>query len=153
MCFLRKAPQAGLTQSAEPDADAFRLSPESREALTRTAIDAALQEETPRYTETGVASFYDKGFVGKRMANGGTFQPEGHTAAHKTLPLGTWVRVTRQLDIGPVSTEVEITDRGPYKEGRIIDLSPVAARDLHMSKDGTAEVQIQVIDAPAKPKR
>jgi rare lipoprotein A len=153
MCFLRKAPKAGLTQSAEPNDDAFRLSPESREALARSAIDAALQEDTPRYTETGVASFYDKGFVGKRMANGERFRREGHTAAHKTLPLGTWVRVTRQLDVGPVFTEVEITDRGPFVEGRIIDLSPRAARDLHMSEDGTAVVQIQVIDAPAKPKR
>ena len=94
----------------------------------------------PRHVETGLASWYGPGFAGKPTASGETFRPWKKTAAHKTLPLGTVVRVTRE-DNGR-SVRVVINDRGPYIDGRIIDLSRRAARRVDMLDDGVAKVRV-----------
>jgi len=96
----------------------------------------------PRYTETGMASWYGPGFAGRPTASGERFVPSQRTAAHRTLPFGTVVRVTR-LDSGR-KVVVRINDRGPFVEGRIIDLSRGAARRLSMLRDGVVEVRIEV---------
>ena len=96
--------------------------------------------------QIGVASWYGPGFHGNKTASGEVFDMHARTAAHRTLPFGTLVRVTR-LDTG-ASTVVRINDRGPTKRDRVIDLSNGAAQDLNLVKDGLARVRIDVIQLP-----
>lgn len=91
----------------------------------------------------GEASWYGPGFRGKKTASGEIFDDEKLTAAHKTLPLGSKAKVTN-LD-NQKSIEVEINDRGPYVDGRILDLSHAAARALDMVEQGTAKVHIEIV--------
>lgn len=91
----------------------------------------------------GKASWYGLGFHGKLTANGEIFDENALTAAHKELPFGTKVLVTN-LRNGK-STIVTINDRGPYVEGRHIDLSRAAAREVGMIEDGVVEVKMQII--------
>jgi rare lipoprotein A len=94
------------------------------------------------FRQRGVASFYAEAFQGRTTANGETFDMNAMTCAHLTLPFGTVLRVTN-LDNGHTAT-VRVNDRGPYVEGRIIDLSRGAARALDMIEAGTANVLIEV---------
>jgi len=91
--------------------------------------------------ELGEASYYHNKYRGKKTASGEKFRQYKRTAAHKTLPLGTKVRVTN-LDNGK-KVRVTINDRGPFIEGRIIDLSRKAARKIDMLNDGVAPVKIE----------
>ena len=100
----------------------------------------------PGDTEEGVASWYGHPYHGRQAANGEIYDMEKMTAAHRTLPFETWVRVY-DLDNNR-TTEVRITDRGPFVGGRIIDLSHAAARELEMIGPGVARVRIEVIKAP-----
>jgi rare lipoprotein A len=93
--------------------------------------------------QTGVASWYGPGFHGNRTANGEVYDQYELTAAHPSLPLGTRAMVTN-LDNGR-AVEVRINDRGPYVDGRAIDLSYAAARVLGMIGPGTARVRIDVL--------
>ncbi|MDO5483334.1 MAG: septal ring lytic transglycosylase RlpA family protein [Desulfovibrionaceae bacterium] len=93
------------------------------------------------FVEVGVASWYGPGFHGKKTANGERFNQYAMTAAHKTLPLGTKVRVTH-LSNGR-SILVRVNDRGPFVDDRVIDLSRGAAQRLDMIGSGTARVRIQ----------
>ena len=95
------------------------------------------------WTEEGVASWYGKPFHGRKTASGERYDMHELTAAHRTLPFGTRVRVKR-LDNGR-DVVVRITDRGPFHEGRIIDLSKRAAREIGLLEPGTARVRIQVV--------
>jgi len=97
----------------------------------------------PGYTEIGTASWYGPNFHGKRTANGEIYNMYDHTAASKTLPFNTMVKVIN-LNNGR-STVVRINDRGPFVKNRIIDLSYAAARDLGMIGTGTAPVKIVVL--------
>jgi rare lipoprotein A len=90
--------------------------------------------------QTGVASYY---WQPQRLASGGRFNPNAMTAAHKTLPFGTRVRV-KHLSNGR-SVEVVVNDRGPYVAGRIIDLSKAAAGQIGMTGQGVARVSMTVI--------
>jgi rare lipoprotein A len=101
---------------------------------------------SPGYTEGGLASWYGNPYHGRPAANGEIYDMEKMTAAHRTLPFETWVRVY-DLDTQK-TTEVRITDRGPFIDGRIIDLSRAAAREIEMIGPGTARVRIEVIRAP-----
>jgi rare lipoprotein A len=103
---------------------------------------------TPGYTESGIASYYHDRFQGRKTASGERFDQTTYSAAHKTLPFGTTVRVTR-VDSGR-SVVVTINDRGPYKKGRIIDLSRQAARELGMIDRGVVKVEIEVIGTPVR---
>ena len=96
-----------------------------------------------RQVQTGQASWYGPGFAGKPTASGERFRPYKRTAAHKTLPFGTVVRVTR-TDTGD-RVRVVINDRGPFVQGRIIDLSKKAARRIDMLGDGVAPVEVKVV--------
>lgn len=92
------------------------------------------------YQETGIASWYGPNFHGKRTSNGEVYDMESMTAAHKTLPMDTWVEV-RNLETGK-KIQVRINDRGPFVDGRIIDLSKAAARELGSLAKGTANVEV-----------
>jgi rare lipoprotein A len=95
-------------------------------------------------TERGEASYYADKFVGRQTASGETYTHDALTAAHRTLPFGTRVRV-RRLDTG-ATVVVRINDRGPFKRGRIIDLSKEAARRIGLLRAGIAEVEIEVLN-------
>jgi rare lipoprotein A len=101
----------------------------------------------PGHTEEGIASWYGHPYHGRVAANGEIYDMEKMTAAHRTLPFNTWVRVY-DLD-NSRTTEVRITDRGPFVGGRIIDLSHAAARELELIGPGVARVRIEVIRSPA----
>src|SRR5262245_24810615 len=95
--------------------------------------------------QVGVASWYGPGFHGNRTANGEIYDQYELTAAHRTLPLGTRAMVTNLAN--GRSVEVRINDRGPFVDGRVIDLSYAAARTLGMVGPGTAHVRIEVLRA------
>ncbi len=96
-----------------------------------------------RPVETGLASWYGPGFAGRPTASGRPFRPWRRSAAHRTLPFGTVV-VVRRLDTGQ-RVRVVIDDRGPYVEGRIIDLSRRAARRIDLLEVGVAPVEVRVV--------
>lgn len=96
--------------------------------------------------ERGEASWYGEPYHGRRSASGEVFDMEQLTAAHRTLPFQTWVQVTN-LGNGK-QVDVRITDRGPFAEGRIIDLSRAAAREIDLLRSGIAKVELRVIEAP-----
>jgi rare lipoprotein A len=96
--------------------------------------------------EEGRASYYSAALAGRRTASGERYDPKKMTAAHKTLPLGTWIRVTR-LSGGSAgqSVEVRVNDRCGCGHGRLVDLSGAAAKRLHMMDAGIVPVRIEVI--------
>ena len=94
--------------------------------------------------QKGMASWYGPRFHGKHTANGEVYNQHALTAAHRTLPMGTRAVVTN-VDTGE-SVQVRINDRGPYKYGRVIDLSYAAARQIGMWATGTASVRIEVLN-------
>ena len=97
-------------------------------------------------TEKGIASWYGYPYHGRQAADGEIYDMEKLTAAHRTLPFNTWVEV-RNLDNNKVVT-VRITDRGPFIDGRIIDLSKAAARDIDMIGPGLAHVRLTIVAPP-----
>jgi rare lipoprotein A len=101
----------------------------------------------PLATETGQASWYGPPYHNRRGSNGEVYNMHAMTAAHRTLPLGSIVRVTN-LKTGHTAL-VRITDRGPFIRGRIIDLSLAAARKLDVYSPGIAEVKVEAMQTPA----
>lgn len=100
------------------------------------------------YEDRGIASWYGPNFHGKLTSSGTSYNMYAMTAANKTLPLCTWVKVTN-LENGR-SAVVQVNDRGPFVANRIIDLSYAAAKRIGMVEDGTALVEVQAIAAPSK---
>ena len=100
------------------------------------------------YSETGIASWYGPKFHGRKTANGETFDQWAVSAAHRTLPMPSWVRVTN-LDNGK-SMELRVNDRGPFARGRIIDLSRRAAQLLGLEIQGTARVKVEILSAESR---
>lgn len=96
--------------------------------------------------ELGMASWYGEDFHGWVTANGEIYDMEALTAAHRTLPLGTWVLVTNVENGRQV--RVRVNDRGPYLNGRVLDLSLAAARELNMVESGVAAVHLEVVGEP-----
>jgi len=95
------------------------------------------------FVQEGIASWYGKDFHGKKTSNGEIYDMYAMTAAHKTLPLGVYVRVTNRQN--GRQTVVRVNDRGPFVEGRIIDLSFAAADRLGVAGPGTAPVKIEAL--------
>ena len=125
----------GFGTAATPTPEANSTSLADAQPLTEAGPNVA------GYHETGRASWYGRFFHGRRTANGERFDMHALTAAHRTLPLGSYVRVTNPDNDSSVI--VRINDRGPFARGRIIDLSLAAATALHMRSAGTARVQIE----------
>lgn len=94
----------------------------------------------------GKASYYGQKFHGRKMADGTPMDPNSNVAASRTLPLGTKAEVTN-LENGK-SEVVEIRDRGPYVDGRIVDVTPKVAEKLDMKEDGVAPVEVRPIELP-----
>ena len=112
-------------------------------ALFLSASGMAEARTQKAFTQNGTASWYGAWHHGKVTANGESYDMFAMTAAHKTIPLGSLVKVTRK-DNGK-SIVVRINDRGPYKKRRIIDLSYAAAKSLGMKKKGVSRVTIEVV--------
>lgn len=91
----------------------------------------------------GMASYYGREFAGHRTASGEPFDPAAYTAAHRTLPFGSHVRVTNAAG---KSVVVTINDRGPFHGGRVIDLSQAAAAELGIVRAGSGRVQLALLD-------
>lgn len=110
----------------------------------------AEQEEVPEgkpiYSEVGVASWYGPPYNNRRGANGKIYDQNDVSAAHRTLPLGSLIRVTNLAN--GKSAMMRVTDRGPFVPGRILDVSLGAAKELGMWRSGTARVRVDVYDAP-----
>jgi rare lipoprotein A len=113
-------------------------------------IDPATDKPSADFSgraRTGIASFYAKMFFGRKMADGSPMDPAGDNAASRTLPLGTRARVTN-LQTGQ-SALVTIKDRGPYVQGRIVDLSPATAQRIGITpQTGLARVAVTPIYVP-----
>jgi rare lipoprotein A len=100
----------------------------------------------PLLIETGIASWYGPPYHNRRGSNGEIYDMHAMTAAHRTLPLESIVRV---INVGTgASAVVRITDRGPFIEGRVVDLSKAAAEKIGMLQKGTTEVRIEVLKTP-----
>lgn len=98
------------------------------------------------FAEEGIASWYGPRFHGKKTASGERYNMHDFTAAHPNLPFGTLVRVTNLVT--QQSTLVRINDRGPYKHGRIIDLSYSAAKIISVARAGIADVKVEIVQSP-----
>jgi rare lipoprotein A len=96
--------------------------------------------------QRGRASYYGPEFNGRKMANGRRFDPNSHVAASRSLPLGTVARVKNLRN--QEQTTVRVEDRGPYVPGRILDVAPKAADDLHMRREGVAPVEVAPLAVP-----
>jgi rare lipoprotein A len=110
---------------------------------------ATLSAATPGDTQRGVASWY--GYECSSTASGERYNPMSMTAAHRTLPFGTMVRVTNLSSNR--SAVVRINNRGPYRKGRIIDVSKAAAQELRMMTSGIAHVKVEVVAKSEKAQR
>ncbi len=111
---------------------------------TPVAINNALVSASSSMVQHGVASWYGPRFHGRKTANGEIYDMHDFTAAHLTLPLGTVIRVTNTEN--DRTTLVRVNDRGPYIEGRILDLSYSAAKALGVLGNGTANVKVEVVE-------
>jgi rare lipoprotein A len=139
---------AGCATSPRFAARSTTSSPRETSSSESTKAD---ESKTPRnptgkilLTLEGVASYYADEFHGKQTSNGETYDMNSLTAAHRTFPFGTKVRITN-LENGK-TVVVRVNDRGPFHEGRIIDLSLAAAKVLDLVKTGTARVKIEVLE-------
>jgi rare lipoprotein A len=144
------APEPRTAQNAPP-------SEETREPATRAEYSEEERALVARYGRQrsqgvlhGEASYYGSSFAGRKTASGEVFEPARFTAAHRTLPFGTVLRVMR-TDTRAV-VYVRVTDRGPYgKRGRILDLSTAAAKELGMLSRGVADVRADIVERGVPP--
>lgn len=133
-------PPAGAAPVGEPPAEAGKV-PEASPPELEISVDAK-----PLFVETGIASWYGPPYHNRRGSNGEIYDMHAMTAAHRTLPLGSIVRVVN-VDTKD-SAVVRITDRGPFIEGRVIDLSKAAAEKIGMIQKGTTDVRLEVLKTP-----
>ena len=113
------------------------------------AAPATFEPQAPTLAETGTASWYGRWHQGRLTASGERFDARAFTAAHRSLPFGTILRVTN-LATGEM-VKVRVNDRGPYVRGRTLDLSAAAAKALGITKDGVARVRIEMFAADQLP--
>ena len=145
---------AGLMSSGPVQADELAAG-DRLESLTavvatldetlRIADPAAAEEKVFQAIGQGTASYYGRELAGNRTASGERFDPNGLTAAHRTLPLGTKLRVTNVAN--GRSVIVRVNDRGPFTRSRVLDLSLAAARQISMIRSGHAQVTLEIVRA------
>jgi rare lipoprotein A len=120
--------------------------PNEREDHEENAIHVPPNSK-PLMVETGMASWYGAPYHNRRGSNGEVYNMNAMTAAHRTLPLGSIVRVTNEKT--GTSALVRITDRGPFVDGRILDLSLAAAKQCDVWRAGVAKVRLEVLSTPS----
>ncbi|MBZ9612933.1 septal ring lytic transglycosylase RlpA family protein [Rheinheimera sp. MA13] len=131
----------------DPAPQAEPLSPGGNKPYTLFGNHYTPLVQTTLHQEVGIASWYGNKFHGHLTSNGETYNMFAMSAAHKTLPLPSYVRVTN-LDNNKTAI-VRVNDRGPFHRDRIIDLSYSAAHKLDMLQQGTARVQLELLQSPA----
>ena len=127
-----------VASAAAQDSDAAAIP-----AAAASAIPLADAADMETEIDGGMASYYGNELAGNRTASGERFDPGQLTAAHRTLPFGSKVRVTN-MTTGD-SVIVRINDRGPFAHGRVIDVSHAAAREIGMQRSGTARVKLALL--------
>lgn len=133
--------------SAPTPGPAVRIPPTLAPAGGVTADDLDyIATHRPILTQTGLATWYTAPYKGRRSANGQVFDDDAMTAAHRTLPMGALIQVTN-LTTGQTAA-MRITDRGPFVEGRILDMSSAAAKATGVYRAGLAQVRIDVYETP-----
>jgi rare lipoprotein A (peptidoglycan hydrolase) len=146
-CAMLQRPSdiAAPTETTEQPAD-FKTSLGVQPAPSQPVPAQPAAKKSPpvqaTLPQTGGASWYGPQHQGKQTASGTTYDQAALTAAHRSLPFGSKVKVTNLAN--GKSVEVEITDRGPFAENRIIDLSQAAAKALEMIESGTANVRLEL---------
>ncbi|MGB8768486.1 MAG: septal ring lytic transglycosylase RlpA family protein [Candidatus Korobacteraceae bacterium] len=120
--------------------------PDSKQEGAPGQIQDTVKPVTARKFQVGKASWYGRIFQHKQTASGEPYDMYQFTAAHRTLPLGSWIKVTNLRN--DRSVVVRINDRGPVRKSRIIDLSYSAAKMLGMGHDGVEPVQLDVVETP-----
>jgi rare lipoprotein A (peptidoglycan hydrolase) len=136
-------PGRGLFQdNAQPHQDA----PGEKPGVGGLPSPKGSQSDAWKSEMEGIASWYGEDFNGHLTSSGEVYDMYEYTAAHKTLPLGTVVKVINQEN--GMSTQVRVNDRGPFVKGRIIDLSRTAARAIGIRDTGTAKVKLEIIKWP-----
>ena len=144
------APSVSEPTGTEPSASippAKESVPPPGEENSELAEPTIPADARPLFTETGLASWYGPPYHNRRGSNGEVYNMHAMTAAHRTFPLGSVVRVTN-VKTGHVAL-VRITDRGPFIPGRILDLSLAAARKLDVVQPGVAEVRVELMQSSA----
>lgn len=134
--------------ASENDTSARPSAKEASDDANRELPALAAAETIVKDAETGIASWYGNTFHSKRTASGETFDASALTAAHPTLPFGTWVQVTL-LSTGR-SVVVRITDRGPHIANRLIDISRAAAAKIGLVQRGAGKVLIEPVAEPPR---
>lgn len=109
-------------------------------------LNAVASNTVRKFSQTGMASWYGRQFHGRKTASGETFDMNAMTAAHRSLPLNCYIRVTNKNN--GKSVVVKVNDRGPFHGNRVLDLSYGAAKQLGITNAGTAKVSIERIDGP-----
>lgn len=140
-----KAPPA--TPGFRPPAGNLKAeAPTSGPSTVRDLSKGARAPDNTPY-QTGQATWYGEQFAGKKTASGERFDPSERTAAHRSLPFGTWVEV-RRIDTGRMA-RVRINDRGPFGDPkRIIDVSRRSAEELDLIREGVVPVELRVVSGP-----
>jgi len=131
---------ASSSQPTSPSLSPQRSTDSARSVQKRLAVPVG-------YTEEGIASWYGKPYHGRPAADGEIYDMETLVAAHRVLPFNTWLKVTNIAN--NKSVNVRIIDRGPFVDGRVIDLSKAAARQIDLLGPGIGQVRFEVIGAPA----
>jgi rare lipoprotein A len=141
-CASPEPPGSGQSATRAPTAPPGTAGPRTGESgASRTRAEV----------EEGLASYYSRALAGRRTASGERYDPGQPTAAHRSLPFGSVVRVERldaNGEVTGVAVRVRINDRGPFVKGRVIDLSGSAARRLGIEEVGIAPVRVRVLSRP-----
>ena len=153
-------PDTGRDDNAEPAENTWESALRATPTEAARDVGATTEQLAQRYGKTravavlrGSGSYYAAKFAGRSTASGAPYEPSGFTAAHRSLPFGSVLRVTR-VDGGQV-VYVRVTDRGPFgPRGRILDLSHAAAERLGMLRAGVVRLLVDVVElGPRKPRR
>lgn len=136
-----------LLEMVDPEPSIQPLSRGGNHAYRIFGVDYQPKTDVTEYKATGIASWYGMKFHGHKTSNGEVYDMFSMSAAHTTLPLPSYVRVTNLVN--QKSAIVRVNDRGPFHPDRIIDLSYAAAHKLGMLQQGTAPVQVELIASPA----
>jgi rare lipoprotein A len=141
---IRKAAKKSVKKTVHKAAKKEVALKSQRQTKRHIAPQSGATRQAPVRTITGKASYYGRRFHGRKTASGEIFDMNDMTAAHKTLPFGTRLRVINERNGRAVT--VRINDRGPYAKGRVLDLSKAAARKIGLLKVGVARVRIELLE-------
>jgi rare lipoprotein A len=139
-------PQNGPAAPREPQVPSSEQAPAADQETADEEVSSIPPDSKPLVVETGLASWYGPPYHNRRSSNGEVYNMNAFTAAHRTLPLGSIVRVTN-VKTGN-SVLVRITDRGPFIDGRILDLSLAAAKKIDLWRAGVGPVKMEVLKTP-----